>query len=252
MMLRSCLYRLAVLFALIVPVHNVLADELQIEVITAGEGSVAEDGLLVSVHYQGRLTNGTVFDESYKRGEPFSFILGSGQVIQGWEQGIKGMQIGEKRLLTIPPELGYGLRGAGQLIPPGATLIFTVELVAVEAPPRLAEASPDDLKTARENNIAIIDIRRAEEWQETGIIEGAHTITAFAKNGQLHPDFQRKFFALIPSRDTPFLLYCRTGNRTGALGEALVTQLGYKRASHLTQGIAGWIKDGQKTVPYQP
>ncbi len=99
--------------------------------IEAGNGEMPASGDIVSVHYTGTLTDGTVFDSSYDRGEPFQFTLGQGQVIQGWDEGIALMSVGEKATLTIPPELGYGDRGAGNVIPPGATLIFDVELVAI-------------------------------------------------------------------------------------------------------------------------
>jgi len=90
-----------------------------------------ESGDLISVHYSGELTNGNVFDSSYQRNEPFTFKIGIGQVIKGWDQGIIGMCIGENRELVIPPELGYGQRGAGKMIPGGATLVFQVEMVAL-------------------------------------------------------------------------------------------------------------------------
>ena len=105
--------------------------ELQIEDMTVGDGAEATAGQNVTVHYRGTLENGKQFDASYDRGEPFSFILGAGQVIKGWDQGVAGMKIGGKRKLTIPPELGYGARGAGGVIPPNATLIFEVELLKV-------------------------------------------------------------------------------------------------------------------------
>lgn len=97
----------------------------------AGEEAVA--GKAVSVHYTGWLTDGTKFDSSLDRGQPFSFILGSGMVIAGWDQGVAGMKVGGKRKLTIPSALGYGERGAGGgVIPPNATLVFEVELLAVQ------------------------------------------------------------------------------------------------------------------------
>ena len=127
------------------------AADLSFEVIAEGDGETAKNGMQVSVHYQGRLTDGTVFDDSQKRGTPFSFTLGSGQVIPGWEQGIVGMKIGEKRVLTIPPELGYGAAGAGGVIPPNATLVFDVELVSVAIPPKLGNATAADFKAAQKN-----------------------------------------------------------------------------------------------------
>lgn len=228
------------------------AADLEITVLENGNGVVAELGMLVAVHYQGRLTDGTVFDDSHKRGEPISFTLGKGQVIPGWEQGIEGMTVGEKRVLTIPPELGYGAAGAGDVIPPNATLVFDVELVSAMVAPTLSDAMPQDLEKARESGTIIIDIRDESEWRATGIIDTAHTITGFTSMGGLHPEFQAKFTALVPEKDTPFILYCQAGSRTSMMGRALVEQLGYTQVSHLTTGIDGWLKYGAKTVPYQP
>jgi len=96
-----------------------------------GAGEEARSGRNVTVHYTGWLTNGSKFDSSLDRGQPFTFALGSGGVIKGWDTGVVGMRVGGQRRLIIPPDLGYGARGAGGVIPPNATLIFDVELLAV-------------------------------------------------------------------------------------------------------------------------
>jgi len=105
--------------------------ELQIEEVQIGTGKEAQNGSALAMHYTGKLTNGTKFDSSHDRGQTFNFTLGKGMVIKGWDQGILGMKVGGKRKLTIPPNLGYGAYGAGGVIPPNATLVFEVELLAV-------------------------------------------------------------------------------------------------------------------------
>ena len=105
---------------------------LKIEILNEGVGPQAQNGDTVLVHYTGTLEDGTKFDSSLDRGKPFSFTLGEGRVIQGWEQGVLGMRTGEKRRLTIAPALAYGETGAGNLIPPNATLIFEVELFGIK------------------------------------------------------------------------------------------------------------------------
>jgi FKBP-type peptidyl-prolyl cis-trans isomerase FkpA len=104
---------------------------LVIEEVLLGEGAEAAAGRNVTVHYTGWLTSGKKFDSSKDRDDPFVFPLGAGQVIRGWDEGVQGMKVGGKRKLTIPPELGYGARGAGGVIPPNATLVFEVELLGI-------------------------------------------------------------------------------------------------------------------------
>jgi FKBP-type peptidyl-prolyl cis-trans isomerase FkpA len=116
--------------------------ELVITDITEGQGNAVQAGQIAVVHYTGWLfdpaaaeTKGEKFDSSLDRNEPFAVPLGAGQVIAGWDQGVPGMKVGGKRRLTIPPHLGYGDSGAGDVIPPGATLVFDVELVRIEGAP---------------------------------------------------------------------------------------------------------------------
>lgn len=107
-------------------------EQLELITITPGSGPKANKGDTVLVHYEGKLiSNGQVFDSSYERGQEFSFVLGQGRVIKGWDEGVLGMQVGETRTLKIPSSMAYGTRGAGGVIPPNADLEFKVELVKI-------------------------------------------------------------------------------------------------------------------------
>jgi FKBP-type peptidyl-prolyl cis-trans isomerase len=105
---------------------------MQIEELKPGTGDEAKAGHSVTVHYVGTLTDGSKFDSSRDRGQGFTFKLGAGQVIRGWDQGVAGMKVGGVRKLTIPPELAYGTRGYPPVIPPNSTLVFEVELLGVK------------------------------------------------------------------------------------------------------------------------
>ncbi len=107
-------------------------DELKAEILKQGSGQAVKEGDTVSVHYVGLLADGTKFDSSRDRGQPFNFQIGAGQVIPGWDLGLVGMKLGELRRLYVPAEYGYGQQGAGEVIPPNANLIFEIELLAIK------------------------------------------------------------------------------------------------------------------------
>ena len=107
------------------------ASGLQYRDVEVGTGESPKAGQQVTVHYTGTLTDGKKFDSSRDRNSPFTFIIGVGQVIRGWDEGVLSMNVGGRRILTIPADLGYGARGAGGVIPPNATLVFDVELLSV-------------------------------------------------------------------------------------------------------------------------
>ncbi len=113
-------------------ISQTMTNELKKEDLVVGSGQEAKSGDTVSVQYRGVLTDGTQFDSSYERNQPFVFVLGKGSVIQGWDEGVPGMQVGGKRKLTIPPHLAYGTGGIPGVIPPDATLIFEVELLEIK------------------------------------------------------------------------------------------------------------------------
>ena len=114
------------------PDTQITASGLKITELSVGNGAEASSGQTVVVHYRGTLESGKQFDASYDRGTPFTFPLGAGRVIKGWDEGVVGMKVGGKRKLVIPPDLAYGSRGAGGVIPPNATLVFEVELLDVK------------------------------------------------------------------------------------------------------------------------
>ncbi|MBC8519535.1 MAG: FKBP-type peptidyl-prolyl cis-trans isomerase [Gammaproteobacteria bacterium] len=209
-----------------------------------GSGAGAKPGDIVSVHYTGTLTDGTKFDSSHDRNEPFSFTLGAGNVIKGWDHGVKGMKRGEQRKLVIPPEMGYGSRSMGP-IPASSTLLFDVELIDILS---YTDINNEELQTLlKEDDIVLVDIRRPEEWKKTGIVEESEMITAFTKRGSLHPEFNEKFLKRFKADDRVIII-CRTGNRTARLAQALVGEMGWKNVYNVKRGITDWIKKGYPVV----
>lgn len=220
-----------------------LAQDLQIRDIEMGEGPPAAQHDTVTVHYTGWLEDGTVFDSSHDRNQPFELTLGAGQVIAGWEQGLEGMRVGGVRELIIPPELGYGSRGAGGVIPPDATLRFEVELLEIQGA-SFGHLDNAGLAEKLAENVTVIDIRRAEEWAQTGVVAGSHRITAFDADGRFRPEFGAELLATVQPGE-PVVLICRVGNRTGVLAQALVEQAGFEEVYHAEAGIMGWLAESR-------
>ena len=220
---------------------------LQIKTLQEGSGAVAEPGDTVSVHYTGWLMDGKKFDSSRDRGQPIQFELGSGRVIPGWEQGVAGMRVGEKRELIIPPELAYGNRDVGNgLIPANSTLKFEVELVDV-AKPKYSNIDNQKLKELIAQGIPVYDIRREDEWKQTGVIEGSKKLTLFDARGGQNPEFFKAFTEEVKP-DDPVIIICRTGNRSSVLSKYLADKLGYKKVYNVRNGITRWIADGNPVV----
>jgi rhodanese-related sulfurtransferase len=229
------------------PTVHAANKNIQVKVIKLGVGSEAVINSSVTVHYTGWLKkNGKKFDSSIDRGKPFSFTLGAQEVIKGWDLGVVGMRVGGKRMLIIPPHLGYGSRGVGQVIPPKATLRFEVELLAVE-PAKYYNINNIELKLLLDRGVKIVDIRRQEEWKATGIIKGSQKATAFNENGDFIKTFVPSMMAMT-SPEEEVVLICRSGNRTVAIAKFLTEQRGFKKVYNVTNGILKWIKDGFPVV----
>ncbi len=240
---RTLLFCLGLAWFSVLPAAEPVEPQVEIDQVATGEGSEAVAFSVIDVHYTGRLSDGTKFDSSIDRGEPIRFTLGAGQVIPGWDLGIRGMKPGGKRVLTIPPELAYGERGAGGVIPPNATLVFEVELAAIVEAPPFASIDNVELQAKLDDGITIIDIRRPEEWAETGVVEGSIKATAFDASGR----FQQSFIDTLSknvSPDEEFALICRTGNRTAMLSNWLATRGGYDKVLNVGDGITDWIGAG--------
>ncbi|MDH3353785.1 MAG: FKBP-type peptidyl-prolyl cis-trans isomerase [Chromatiales bacterium] len=218
------------------------AGGLEIKDLKKGEGQVAKSGDTVSVHYTGWLLNGTKFDSSVDRDKPFEFELGAGRVIKGWEQGVAGMHVGGKRELTIPPELAYGKRAVGGgLIPANSTLKFEIELLAIVAPP-YANIDNEQLQKLLSEGVKIYDIRRKDEWKQTGVIKGSRLLTLFDSKG-VNRDFMPTFNKEVRP-DEKIIFICRTGNRSQKAADYVSTQLGYTHAYNVKRGITDWIRSG--------
>ena len=218
-----------------------LANSVTVTNNIEGEGAEIILHSKILVHYTGKLEDGTVFDSSYDRGQPFSFQIGLRQVIEGWEQGLLGMKVGGKRTIFIPSELGYGDRGAGDLIPPNANLIFDVEIVDVQLP-NYKLVTSNDIEKMLKDNYKFIDIRTKKERENTGIIQGSLEITAFDTYGKFVPEFMKTFQDLVELNDNVVFI-SNEGEISSILANGFAEQLGAKNMHSLKGGIQQLIKE---------
>ena len=168
------------------------AAEIEILSDIPGTGPTIVNHSKISVHYRGTLDDGTEFDSSFKRNQPFVFQIGIRQVIAGWEIGLMGMKVGGKRTIKIPPNLAYGSNGIGNIIPPNATLIFEIEIIDTE-PPGYKKIFPYQLEKKQKEGFKVVDIRILEERKKTGIIKNSLEITAFDIRGNFDPNFFKQY-----------------------------------------------------------
>ena len=233
-----------ILFIIMLISQPVLSDELQIKNIVEGDGVEIINHSKIQVHYIGKLQDGTKFDSSYDRGQPLSFQIGLRQVIEGWENGLMGMKVGGKRTLIIPPKLGYGERGAGDLIPPNATLIFDIEIVDVK-PPGYKLVLSEEIQSLQANDFMFIDIRTKKERDNTGIIPGSLEITAFDIYGNFVPEFMKTITSTVDINDN-IVFISNSGDIASILANGFVEQLGAKNMYALQGGIQQLLKEDYK------
>lgn len=226
------------LYIFIAPIS--LAKELTITNDIKGEGLEIVKHSKVQVHYIGKLEDGTKFDSSYDRGEPLSFQIGMKRVIEGWELGLMGMKVGGKRTLFIPSKLGYGQRGAGDLIPPNSNLIFEIEIISVQAPGYKTVYS-NKISELKKLNYKFIDIRIEEERKNTGILDGSIAITAFDKFGKFFPDFMEDLKSNVGLNDN-IVFISNDGDIASILANGFVEQLKAENIHYLKGGIQELIK----------
>tara|TARA_B110000438_G_C15699947_1_gene600600 strand:- start:122 stop:850 length:729 start_codon:yes stop_codon:yes gene_type:complete len=235
-----------ILFFIISFSSIICAKNIEIISDVTGNGIEIKNHYKVHVNYRGTLEDGTEFDSSYKRKMPLVFQIGLRQVIQGWEKGIMGMKVGGKRTIKIPPELAYGSTGAGDLVPPNATLIFELDIVNAFKP-GYSIIKSKDLMNKQKEGFLIIDIRTDKERKNTGVIKNSIEFTAFNLNGNFNPNFLKNYQQIVTKNDH-VVFVSNEGEISSILANGFVEQLGSKNMYSLLGGIQNWIKEGRELL----
>ena len=217
-----------------------------------GLGDKIKNHYKINVHYLGTLEDGTEFDNSYKRNQPFVFQIGLRQVIPGWEIALMGMQVGGKKKFKVHPSLAYGNLGVGDLIPPNSSLIFDIEIINIK-PPGYIEINSEQLLSLQKEKLfflmgkklILIDIRTEKERQLTGVIEGSHRVSAFDSKGNLNPNFLKIYKKNVKENDHVIFISDK-GEVSSILANGFIENLGMNNIYSLMGGIQEWIIKGNK------
>ena len=220
---------------------KIFSQDIEIIDETLGNGLEIVNHSKVTVHYIGKFENGSEFDNSYKRGEPFAFQIGTRKVIMGWEVGLLGMKETGKRTIFVPYQLAYGDNGAGDLIPPKTDLIFEIEVIKV-LPPKYKQMDSLQLKLAMsDKSFKIIDIRNKKEIELSGKIPGSIILTAFDINGNFIPNFLKSYQEKVgPNHKVVFV--SKNGSISSILANGFTEQLQQDNIYNLKGGIEGLKK----------
>ena len=231
-----------IIFSIIISLisFNVYSNNIEIKNDKKGDGIEIINHSKVKVHYIGKLETGIEFDNSFKRKKPFTFQIGTRQVIEGWEIGLLGMKEGGSRTIIIPPVLAYGESGAGDIIPPNAKLIFEIKVIEV-IPPGYRVLNVKDVENKQNKGFIFIDIRNKNEIKKTGTISGSLVITAFDKEGNLLSSFLNEYRSSVTNTDNVVFI-SDNGDIASILANGFVEHLGAKNMYYLKGGIQEYLK----------
>ena len=219
---------------------NLNAHEIKIIYDIPGDGLEVVNHSTVYVHYIGTLEDNTQFDNSYDRGEPINFQIGTRKVIQGWELGILGMKKGGKRKIYIPSPLAYGKQAIGNVIPENSNLIFELEIIEV-LPPKYKTMDSSQFEVKYKDNYKIIDIRTDSQRSKTGIIPGSLLITAFDDSGEFIRDFFKIYQENVINGDN-VIFVSEKGEISSILANGFAENLNQSNIYSLKDGIQGLVK----------